>query len=75
MITEPWRVLRLRGIPYLLCLVCDQLSCHMEDVNLHQCSYCGIFLQELPEDFRRPGRQVRNMPGWQVEPPANDPQE
>ena len=72
MITEPYRVIRWRGRPMLFCLVCDQMSTFPEDVMHAFCPYCSIFLAELPEDYRRPSRTVRNLPGWQARP-ANDP--
>ena len=75
MIREAYVIMRLRGCPAILCLVCENVSFHLEDVNMHFCSECNLYLEDLPEAFRRPPRQVRQMPGWQVEPPANDPQE
>jgi len=72
MIGEAYRIYRLRGRPHLLCLVCDTFSMHPEDVMQKYCHACGIFLDDLPESFRRPPRTVRNVPGWTV-PPANDP--
>jgi predicted RNA-binding Zn-ribbon protein involved in translation (DUF1610 family) len=75
MITEPWRILRIRGLPCLLCLLCDSLSMHLEDVQQFYCPQCGIFLLDLPENFRRPSRNVRNIPGWRATPmPANEPE-
>ena len=48
---------------------------HMEDVQQFYCPFCNLFLQDLPESFRRPSRNVRNMPGWRVTPmTANEPE-
>jgi len=67
MLTEAWRILRLRGQPALMCLVCDTVSFHLEDVQQKYCSACNLFLDEVPDTFRRPPRAVRNLPGWQVD--------
>jgi len=72
MITEAYRILRIRGKVAILCLSCDTLSFEWNDVLHRYCYACNIFLDELPDDYRRPPRTQRNLPGWQAAP-ANDP--
>ncbi len=72
MITEAYRIVRIRNTPTLLCLLCDSFSTYIEDVMQRHCLHCGTFLDEIPENYRRPPRTVRNIPGWHA-PPANDP--
>lgn len=53
MITPAFRLLLLRGEVHLLCLLCDAFSMHPEDVAQRYCFRCNVFLDELPEDYRR----------------------
>lgn len=72
MITEAYRVLRIRGIPTLLCLVCDSWSTHPQDILHKYCWNCNLFIGELDENYRRPPRTTRNLPGWHA-PPETEP--
>ncbi len=64
MIREAFLVIRLRGHAALICLLCDQISYHPEDVTQRYCGACGTFLDEVPELYRRPPRAARAFPGW-----------
>ena len=55
MITKPYRILRLRDTEVLLCLVCDRWSANLNDLAYTYCGYCHVFLDELPEHYRRAG--------------------
>lgn len=72
MICEAYRVFRWRGRPLLVCLVCDNFTTYPEDIMHYYCPFCNLFLAELPDDYRRPPRTTRNLPGWQGDP-HNDP--
>ncbi len=68
MIREAFLIVRLRGHAALICLLCDQISYHTEDVTQRYCGACGTFLDEVPELYRRPPRAARAYPGWQSWP-------
>ncbi len=68
MIREAFVILRQRGQAALLCLLCEQLSYHAEDVTQRYCGACGTFLDEIPDLYRRPPRAARAYPGWQSWP-------
>ena len=53
MITPAFRIIQLRGQLTLFCLLCNQFSADPEDVTQRYCLYCGKFLDEVPEDYRR----------------------
>lgn len=62
MLTPAYRILWYRDFPCLLCLVCNHLSHHANDVREVYCGHCHIFLRDLPAllqcdntDGRSPG--------------------
>jgi len=44
MITPAYRVLKIQGIPVLLCLRCDRYSYHPDDIRTRYCGHCHCFL-------------------------------
>lgn len=64
MIREAYAVVRLNGQAQLLCLLCEHFSCSPEHVTQRYCPYCAVFLDEVPETWRRPPRHARLNPGW-----------
>ena len=66
MITPAWRILRYRDFPCLLCLVCNRISHHPNDVRHRYCSACNLFLEEVPE-FWRSDNVEGQAPGWLLE--------
>lgn len=69
MIREAFAVVRLNGQAQLLCLLCEQFTAHHEHVTQRYCPYCAVFLDEVPEAWRRPPRHARLNPGWKTWPP------
>ena len=59
MITHAYRVITVRGEQALLCLRCDRLSFNLHDITFHYCGHCHMWLDDLPEDYRRPSAQFR----------------
>ncbi len=68
MIREAFLVIRLRGHAALICLLCDQISYHTEDVTMRYCGACNVHLDEVPDTYRRPPKAARAFPGWQSWP-------
>jgi hypothetical protein len=66
MIREAFLLLRLRGQAALVCLLCEHISYHLEDVTQRYCHACNTYLDEVPETYRRPPRQARSNPGWKA---------
>lgn len=60
MITRPYRLLMLQGTRVLFCLVCDTYSANAHDIAHHYCGRCHLWLDDLPEDYRRPRDNLRN---------------
>jgi len=46
MITQAYRILQSDGTPALLCLRCDRISYHPEDIAHRYCGHCHCFLAE-----------------------------
>lgn|SRR5574341_913304 len=54
MMTHAYRVLALQGQPALLCLLCDRVSYHPEDIAQCYCGWCHVFLKTVPMFYRLP---------------------
>ena len=66
MITPPWRILRYRDYPCLLCLMCNSISHNPNDIKHTWCQHCQLFLTELPEMLRQDQPEGR-APGLLLE--------
>lgn len=53
MITRAWRIIHVNGSQVILCLLCDRYSANVHDIANRYCGYCHVFLDDLPEDYRR----------------------
>lgn len=53
MITKPYRLLRIRDVEVLLCLVCDRWSANPNDLLHRYCGYCHLWLETLPPSYQR----------------------
>jgi hypothetical protein len=53
MLTPPYRILHYRGYRCLLCLACNRMSWHPNDIRQKYCGYCQVFLNDLPEMLRQ----------------------
>jgi hypothetical protein len=49
--TPAFRILSYRDFPCLLCLVCNRISHHPNDVKHHYCGHCHLFLDTVADDF------------------------
>jgi hypothetical protein len=54
MITPAYRILHYRDYPCILCLMCNRISCNLNDIRHRYCGACHLFLNDLPEDLRQP---------------------
>ena len=52
MITHAWRELQVHGQRLFLCLLCDRYSANPHDAERRYCGFCGVFLEDIPMDFR-----------------------
>lgn len=53
MITHAWRIIHIQGEQVLLCLLCDRYSWNPNDRLERFCGFCGTWLEDVPEDYRR----------------------
>ena len=53
MITRAYRIITVSGQKALLCLICDGLSYNPNDIAHNYCGHCHVFLDRLPESYRR----------------------
>lgn len=68
MITPAFRILRYRDIECILCLVCNRISFHSEDVRRRFCGACNLFLADLPMDYEGDPLQTEGRaPGLPLE--------
>jgi hypothetical protein len=48
MITDAYRVLQVQGETALLCLFCNRLSFHPQDIDFTYCAACHVWLDRVP---------------------------
>jgi hypothetical protein len=51
MITEAYRVLTLAGAEALLCLLCNRVSYHPQDIDFTYCAACHVWLDRVPSTY------------------------
>jgi hypothetical protein len=47
MITDAYRILTLAGEPVLLCLLCNGISFHPQDIDFAYCAVCHVYLERV----------------------------
>jgi hypothetical protein len=51
MITDAYRLLTLAGEPALLCLLCNAVSFHPQDIDFTYCAACHVWLERVPRTY------------------------
>jgi hypothetical protein len=51
MITDAYRILTLAGEPALLCLLCNRVSFHPQDIDFTYCAACHAWLDRVPKTY------------------------
>jgi hypothetical protein len=50
-ITDAYRILTLAGEPALLCLLCNGVSFHRQDIDFAYCAVCHVYLERVPRTY------------------------
>lgn len=51
MITDAYRILTIAGEPALLCLLCNRVSLHPQDIDFTYCAACHVWLDRVPMTY------------------------